>query len=90
VVAQLVVAVLLGLFAAYCIVVNAMILVMQLRGRHISFLPLLGGIAGAGAMLIEPSGTLRAWCWLPFVVDLGSLPYVLGVGFFFAKRARDM
>lgn len=47
---------------------------------HVSVAPLLGGVAGALALLITPLGTLEeraVWIWIPLVADVGCVPVVL-------------
>ncbi|GEM_PF-2268899 len=41
-----------------------------------SLVPVLGGISGAGAMLLAPWSLLNQWAWVPLVLDPGSLPMV--------------
>jgi hypothetical protein len=50
------------------------VLIRGLRGRAPSWIPLVAGVLGAAAALIEPSGVLRPWGWAAFVVDAGSIP----------------
>ena len=41
------------------------------KHEHHSLLPLVGGIAGGITLLIYPSDAVRAWAWLPLILDLG-------------------
>lgn len=52
-----------------------------LRGRKApSPVPLVGGLAGAVAMLTSPwEGTSSLW-WLPFLLDWGSIPVAVYAG----------
>lgn len=56
------------------------------QGRHVSMLPLVPGVIGAGAMLIGPFEWMRGFFWLPLLLDVGCIPYiVMGV---LASRAE--
>lgn len=44
------------------------------RGAAPSWIPLLGGGAGAGALWIAPASSLAHFWWLPLLLDWGSLP----------------
>lgn len=51
--------------------------------RHVSAIPLFGGLAGLGACLPLPIPGVRAFWWLPLIIDYGSLPLFVH---FFASR----
>ena len=56
-------------------VVNALTLVRYLaKGRRGSAMPLIGGVAGAGALWLLPIPGAGAWWWVPLILDYGSLP----------------
>ena len=40
------------------------------------FLPLVGGISGALAVLLCPLAGTNRWAWLPAVLDVGCLPFL--------------
>ena len=42
------------------------------RGRHVSWVPLVGGLAGASALLLMRR--TKKWFWIAFLVDWGSAP----------------
>jgi len=46
------------------------------RIRSGSRVPLVGGCAGCLGLLLGPWPQLRAWCWVPLLLDLGCLPMV--------------
>lgn len=71
-------AVVLGFFAAWAIALNMRTIILRYCGREPgSVVPLVGGILGAVALLTWPSGAVRAFWWVPFIVDLGSIPLLL-------------
>jgi hypothetical protein len=43
-------------------------------GKHVSAIPLLGGIAGTVAALTLQVDRLHVWWWMPLVLDYGSVP----------------
>lgn len=45
--------------------------------RHISAIPLLGGVAGLAAAFVLPIEDIRSFWWLPLVVDYGSIPMLV-------------
>lgn len=51
--------------------------------KHVSAIPLVGGIAGAIALSILPVNHLASWWWLPLLLDYGSLPMFV---YFFARH----
>lgn len=60
---------------------NLVFLRSQLRGEYQSFVPFVGGLAGLLAVLVLPMGivgTRATYCWLPLVVDVGCLPFLIG------------
>jgi hypothetical protein len=42
-----------------------------------SLIPLFGGLFGMLAILIVPLPSVRKWWWVPFVVDCGSIPFLI-------------
>jgi hypothetical protein len=70
-------AALLGVFAVCVIVGNAYIVLGEIisRGRrHSSWIPILGGACGTGAILLAPIDGLHWWWWVPLLVDWGCVP----------------
>ncbi len=56
------------------------------QGRHVSVLPLVPGVIGAIAMWNGPFDWMRGFFWLPLLLDVGCIPYiVMGV---LASRAE--
>lgn len=54
---------------------NARSIILQIRGLHApSWIPLLGGVSGAMALLILPHPSFAAMWWLPLFLDYGSIP----------------
>lgn len=43
-------------------------------GKHVSAIPLLGGIAGAIATIALPVDGLGRWWWIPLLLDYGTVP----------------
>jgi hypothetical protein len=50
---------------------------MVLRKKTSSWIPLLGGVFGALALLSMPMQGVRWYWWLPLILDWGSLPGIL-------------
>jgi hypothetical protein len=44
------------------------------RRRSGSWLPFIGGLFGAGALLFGPFSELSSWWWVPLFLDWGCLP----------------
>jgi hypothetical protein len=98
-VARLAMAVLLGVAGAWCALTNWVALAVSARGRHMSTVPLIGGLLGATALALAP-GDASDWWWVAFVADYGSLPWLALIAYVLgrdaiqrksrAARARDM
>jgi len=72
------IAALLLLSFALCSVANISIIIeCVVRRRFVSRIPLVGGIAGAAALLIAPIPALHWWWWSPLLLDVGCLPDVM-------------
>ena len=68
-------AVILGILFVWVFVMNWWIIVHCMRTKkHISWVPLLGGLFGVAALLIVPIDGARTFWWLPLIVDFGSAP----------------
>jgi hypothetical protein len=79
----------LGVAALYLSILNWIILVRRFtRPRAPSWIPLIGGLLGAGALLLEPSGRLAPWWWAAFLVDGGWLPGLLSTALAHWLRGR--
>src|SRR4051812_22703006 len=53
---------------------NYAALLQSLRGKHVSWIPLIGGSLLGGALLLWPSAAVRRFGWLPWFVDWGCVP----------------
>jgi hypothetical protein len=73
---RLLLAVPLAMIAISLLVANGVVLVrgVLLKLRSPSWIPLIGGAAGCLALLIADWHAGKRWCWIPLVVDWGSLP----------------
>jgi hypothetical protein len=72
-------------FASVAIGQVAGIISASRRGRGYSFVPLIGGVAGAIAVWLLP---LPGWSMIvPLVLDLGCLPWLVGA---VAMLCREM
>ena len=79
-----------GLFLVSATFNNAL-LVHGFLGRKEgpSGIPLIGGIAGAIALLIAPvDGVARFW-WVPLFADYGCLPSLIALGFLLWRERRS-
>ena len=47
------------------------------KGGHVSVLPFVGGAIGAVAMLMGPFDWMRGFFWLPLLLDVGCVPYIV-------------
>jgi hypothetical protein len=76
---QLTVWVLMVLVSGYVILCNGWIAMAGLvtRRNQPSLVPIVGGLVGAAAFAWAPWERINRLWWLPLVVDLGSLPYLL-------------
>jgi len=84
-----------ALFAAGFLAVNYLH-VQLLRGKYAkpdgsnpSAIPLVGGICGVLACVAAPDETVRAYFWVPLVIDLGTGPYLLLAAVMLAFAAVD-
>jgi len=80
---------LLGSFSTYVISMNVAAVYLGLfRREHHSLGPLLGGGAGAIAMLLCPLPGVRSWAWVPLVVDPGCLYASLAFAYSLLTESR--
>jgi len=56
------------------------------KRRHVSAIPLVGGIAGALALVVLPFPKANGYWWVPLIIDYGTAPMM---AFFFISRIRD-
>jgi hypothetical protein len=54
------------------VVGDAAAMIASLRGRHVSVIPSIGGLAGLLASRVAPWPALAAWAWVPPVAALGT------------------
>lgn len=72
------VCILLAAISAVCISINAVVLFRSLFGKAPSSgIPWIGGILGLIALVVCPLPFAWRWCWVPIVIDWGSLPGTL-------------
>lgn len=48
-----------------------------LRHQRTSLIPIIGGLFGAGGLLIIPLDSVRMWWWVPLLLDVGCAPMML-------------
>jgi hypothetical protein len=71
--------VLMFLLGAHLSVMNYRVLYqVYVRKEHHSPLPLIGGFLCLAAMLMCPIARIRAWAWVPLIVDPGGV-FLVGV-----------
>ena len=47
-------------------------------GRQVpSPVPFFGGLLALLAMLLAPLPSIRVWCWVPLLIDWGSIPAIV-------------
>jgi hypothetical protein len=77
-------AVVLGLAFLLLATANAWAVASYFRSkRHVSAVPVIGGICGSLALVIVPIDGQRVWWWLPLVLDYGCVPMLFS---FFVLR----
>ncbi|MBK7400032.1 MAG: hypothetical protein IPJ34_28215 [Myxococcales bacterium] len=52
----------------------------------VSFVPFLGGVAGALACVVAPVHGVARWAWLPLLVDFGCAPLLTWTAIATARR----
>jgi hypothetical protein len=81
-----------GLSASLTLLLGAFLIVANwaafyhnyiLKGKYVSQTPLLGGLLASIGLALFPLADLRAYAWVPFVVDVGCVPTLLHVVWFF-------
>ena len=84
---RIVLAAILFLVSGGCIVGNWIIPVRFItKHERASLIPLVGGVAGASAVIICPSSSLDWYWWVPLVADLGCVPALLMLGVFLLRN----
>jgi hypothetical protein len=79
----------LGIAFLVLAVSNGMAVGSYLRHRrHVSAIPLFGGLAGLAACFLLPLDGVRSLWWLPLIIDYGSAP--LFVAFFASRIAASI
>src|SRR5438309_312457 len=69
----------LAIASAWIVVLNWSAVVAGWRGgKHRSWIPILGGSLGCAALMSVPDPGPRALWWIPFLVDYGCVPGLLG------------
>jgi uncharacterized membrane protein HdeD (DUF308 family) len=78
-VARIVAGALLGIFATWIIVLHWSAVARRyiLKRPGGSWIPVIGGVLGAAALVVLPLRDLHSYWWLPLVVDWGSAPGLL-------------
>jgi Na+-driven multidrug efflux pump len=56
------------------------------RGKHSSWVPLVGGLFGVLGVRLLPIARLHSYWGLPLILDYGSLPGLLYTAWFLAFR----
>jgi hypothetical protein len=74
---RIVLAVMLGLFSGWAVASNYVILAIAARGRHISMIPVVGGLVGAAAVALAP-WRYSPWWAIPLILDPGCALMVAG------------
>ena len=88
-IARWIIAGLLGAVFTYLAVGNLYLVLKPLFGRKPeSWIPLIGGVSGTLACLIAPSIEIRAWWWLPLLLDFGTLPGSVWTGVYLLWRRQ--
>lgn len=65
----------LALFFGAMLLGNWAIAINNIRGKKfVSWIPFLGGLSGAGALLVMPLEGAWRYCWVPPLVEWGTVP----------------
>ena len=78
----------LAAISTFCVLANAAAVIASLRGRYVSLIPLIGGVAGLLASLVAPWPELAAWAWVPPLADLGTSLVCVGLVMSLVQRRR--
>jgi hypothetical protein len=81
------------LVGSYCAAFNIVVTLGSRflpRVRHVSPIPLIGGVCDAFGLLLIPLQIARRWFWLPLILDVGCVPISLaGLLYYVLHRAED-
>ncbi|HEY5939155.1 MAG TPA: response regulator [Kofleriaceae bacterium] len=80
----------LAAICTLCVLGNAAAVIASLRGRHVSLIPLIGGVAGLLASHVAPWPELAAWAWVPPLADLGTSLVSVGIVMALVQRRRPL
>lgn len=74
-----IIGVILLVFSGYMIVMNWAVFVNNhvIKKKWTSAIPFVGGIAGTLGLICIPVSGLWRFCWLPILIDWGSVPVVV-------------
>ncbi len=72
-------------FMNWAIVVHTL-----LTKKHVSLVPLIGGVFVAIAMYFTPYVSIHRLAWIPLISDIGCIPLLvfIPIGFYSQKRSR--
>lgn len=71
----------LGLLGAWIILLNFVIVYLwYVRGRHHSWVPLVGGFLCLIGLAVCPLPQVQRWAWVPLAVDVSYCVLVLLIG----------
>jgi hypothetical protein len=72
---RLVASILMAIAALWVTIMNWYIVFSYCFTRkHVSWVPLVGGLLGCGATLAYPGGRLASYWWMPLLADWGCAP----------------
>ncbi len=54
-----------------------------------SWIPLLGGGLGAGALAVCPLPGTEAWWWAPLLLDYGCVPGLAHTGWYYLRQRHE-
>jgi hypothetical protein len=60
-----------------------------IRKGSTSFIPVIGGVAGALSLLVCPLPGSSYWAWLPPILDLGCIPMLIAMAYLSATQRRS-
>ena len=62
-----------------CAVMNLILLIRKVFLKQInvpSYMPFVGGFAGALGLTLIPSSTMSRWAWVALIADYGTFPWL--------------
>lgn len=77
--------------AAHLMILNGMVFWKGYvkREKTGSWIPLLGGVLGAIALLLIPAAAVNRWWWILLLLDWGCLPGFLYTAFWYLSAKPD-